>query len=121
MSEVLFNSGGSEFYLYNENSDRTTGVNVLQVADQVIFSVASSSRKWVLVVEQYDLPTGKRSLMFHYNVTPYAITDTRSVLKSYCTSVLSTAWPAGQNWPFGVFCLALLIKNFCNGYWPFND
>ena len=35
--------------------------------------------------------------------------------------VLSTAWPAGQNWPFGVFCLALLIKNFCNGYWPFND
>ena len=58
LSEVLFNSGGSDFYLYNENSDRTTGVNILQVADQVMFSVASSSLTWVLVVKQYVLPTG---------------------------------------------------------------
>ena len=36
------------------------------------------------------------------------------------TAVLSKTWPAGQNWPFGVCCWALLRKNFCNGYWPFD-
>ena len=60
LSEVLFNSGGSDFYLYNENSDRSTGLNILQVADQVIFSVAGSTRTWVLAVKQYVLPTGKK-------------------------------------------------------------
>ena len=35
-------------------------------------------------------------------------------------AVLSITWPAGQNWPFGGFSLALLRKYFCNCYWPLD-
>ena len=44
----------------------------------------------------------------------------RDVMQVYFTAVLSITWPAGQNWPFGSFCWALLRKYFCNCYWPFD-
>lgn len=63
---MLLNSGGSNSYLYNENSDRTTGLSIQQMSDQVIFSVASKQSTWDLVIKQYVLPIGTNKTHYAY-------------------------------------------------------
>ena len=55
------------------------------------------------------------------SASPFTVGDEEVILPlltkvraNLAKPVMSTAWPAGQNWPFGVFCWALLRKYFCN-------